>query len=76
MCTLMEKDVLMEEVSGVAAFISERISVENIPYELKRCGAIREFLLSNSPDDIDKESILQELSILKEKFVDMPVILD
>lgn len=55
MCTLMEKDVLMEEVSGVAAFISERISVENIPYELKRCGAIREFLLSNSPDDIDKE---------------------
>ena len=41
MCTLMEKDVLMEEVSGVAAFISERISVENIPYELKRCGAIR-----------------------------------
>ena len=45
MCTLIEKEVLMEEVSGVAAFIARRVSSDTIPNEIDRCADIRAFLL-------------------------------
>ena len=60
MCTLIEKEVLIEEVSGVAAFIARRVSSDTIPNEIDRCADIRAFLL--------KDVVLDELRKLKAKF--------
>ena len=43
MCTLMEKDVLIEEVSATAAFISNRFLDDSaLPKEFDRCADIRD----------------------------------
>ena len=68
MCTLMEKEVLIEEVSGVAAFIARRVSSDTIPNEIDRCADIRAFLLRTSPENIQKDVVLDELRKLKAKF--------
>lgn len=70
MCTLIEKEVLIEEVSGVAAFIARRVSSDTItiPNEIDRCADIRAFLLRTSPENIQKDVVLDELRKLKAKF--------
>lgn len=46
MCTLMEKDVLIEDVSATAAFISNRfLEDSDLPKEFNRCADIRDYLL-------------------------------
>ena len=76
MCTLMEKDVLIEEVSAVAAFIGYRFGKnESAPKEFLRTSEITRFLRTNSPENIDAESIRKELKNLKKPFLNKPVVL-
>lgn len=74
MSTLMEKDVLIEEVSGVAAFIGYR-STNGIPAELKRTAELNDFLYSSDPEQIDAEKIRSELTDLKRHFLNKPIVL-
>lgn len=64
MCTLMEKDVLIEEVSAVAAYIGYRF-IGELPDELIRIAAINDYLYSSDPEQIDAEQIREEIASLK-----------
>ena len=61
MCSLMEKDVLIEEVSATAAFIFYRTGKNA---QLKKnsivAAEINSFLYSNDPEDIDATKIRSE----------------
>lgn len=73
MCSLMEKDVLIEEVSATAAFIFYRTGKEcSTKKEFYRCAEINSFLYSNDPEDIDATKIRSELKEIKKKFEGLP----
>lgn len=74
MSTLMEKDVLIEEVSGVAAFIGYR-SINETPSELKRTAELNDFLYSSDPEQIDAEQVRAELADIKKLFLNKPIVL-
>ena len=73
MCTLMEKDVLIEEVSATAAFIAYRTPLNTKSEDLIECSEIRENLLMTSPQNINKQNILNRLKSLKEKYLRLSV---
>lgn len=77
MCTLMEKDVLIEEVSATAAFISNRFLDDSaLPKEFDRCADIRDYLLRTTPQNIDINVIRRELNTIRAKFINLPEVLD
>ncbi|WP_406029773.1 hypothetical protein [Succinivibrio sp.] len=77
MCTLMEKDVLIEEVSDAAAFISNRFLDDSaLPKEFDRCADIRDYLLRTTPQNIDINVIRRELNTIRAKFINLPEVLD
>ena len=63
MCTLMEKDALLEEISAVAAYLAK---CEHRHEDLKRCAEIRESLYSRVSSEIKVNVIREELKQLKE----------
>lgn len=69
----MEKDVLIEEVSATAAFIAYRTPLNTKSEDLIECSEIRENLLMTSPQNINKQNILNRLKSLKEKYLRLPV---
>lgn len=77
MCTIMEKEDLLLDVSETAAFISNRfLDNADLPDEFNRCADIRDLLLSTSYKEISRDDVLNELKSIKEKYVDLPEILD
>ena len=77
MCTIMEKEDLLLDVSETAAFISNRfLDNADLPDEFNRCADIRDFLSSTSYKEISRDDVLNELKSIKEKYVDLPEILD
>ncbi len=77
MCTIMEKEDLLLDVSETAAFISNRfLDNADLPDEFNRCADIRDFLLSTAYKEISRDDVLNELKSIKEKYVDLPEILD
>ena len=77
MCTLMEKDVLIEDVSATAAFISNRfLEDSDLPKEFNRCADIRDYLLRTAPQNIDINKVKTELDSMKEKFKSLPEVLN
>ena len=76
MCTLMEKDVLMEEVSATAAYIGYRFRKDEVaPKEFLRTAELTRYLRSTSPEKIDAEKIRKELEELKQPFLNKPKVL-
>ena len=76
MCTLMEKDVLIEEVSATAAFIGYRYRIdEPAPKEFLRTEEITDFIYASSPEKIDADQIRKELEDLKRPFLNKPIVL-
>lgn len=76
MCTIMEKEDLLLDVSETA-FISNRfLDNADLPDEFNRCADIRDFLLSTSYKEISRDDVLNELKSIKEKYVDLQEILD
>lgn len=77
MCTIMEKEDLLLDVSETVAFISNRfLDNADLPDEFNRCADIRDFLLSTAYKEISRDDVLNELKSIKEKYVDLPEILD
>ena len=72
MCSLMEKDVLLEEVSATASFISRRTPIGEDKPEFLHCSEISAFLYSHVPEDIDAKAIRSELHQIKQKFKNLP----
>lgn len=71
MATLIEKEVLIEAIAQVQAFVAKRVDV-NAPlteYEL-RLGEIRDFLYSNDPKDISYSSLLNEIKSIQKIVAD------
>lgn len=73
MCTLMEKDVLMEEVSATTAYIAYRTPKEKITEDLKECSKLHHFLLETQPEDINFDEVINILRRLKEKYLNLPM---
>lgn len=74
MSTLMEKDVLIEEVSAVAAFVGYRFNGE-LPSEFQRIAKISDSLYCSDPEQIDAEHLRAELADIKKPFLNKPIIL-
>lgn len=74
MCTLMQKDVLIELVAYAQAIVTKRVDVNSplTPEEL-RLGQIRDFLYSNDPEDISYSDVMAEVKAIQEKFEDKPI---
>lgn len=76
MCTLMEKDVLIEDVSANAAFIGYRYRTdEPPPKEFLRTEEISDFIYASSPEKIDADQSRKELEDLKRPFLNKPIVL-
>ena len=76
MCTLMEKDLLIEEVSAVASFIGYRYRIdEQAPREFLRTEELSNYIYKTSPEQIDCEEIRKELHELKKPFLNKPIVL-
>lgn len=73
MCTLIEKDVLIEEVSATTAYIAYRTPVDKDSDDLKECSKLRYFLLSNEPEKISMKTTREKIKFLKEKYANLPV---
>lgn len=77
MCTIMEKEDLLLNVSETVAFISNRfLANADLPDEFNRCADIRDFLLSTSYKEVLRDDVINELKSIKKKYVDLPEILD
>lgn len=74
MCTLMQKDALIELVANAQAIVTKRVDVNSplTPEEL-RLGQIRDFLYSNDPDDISYSAVVGEVKTIQGKFESKPI---
>lgn len=76
MCTLMQKDVLIENLAETTAFIGMRYKgVENAPVEFKMCGLLRYFILTHDPEGLNYDAINEEIAALRKSFENKPVVM-
>lgn len=73
MCTLIEKDILIEEVSATTAYIAYRTPIDKESDDLKECSKLRYFLLSNELEKINLMTAKEKLQFLKEKYINLPI---
>ena len=75
MCSRMEKELLIEEVSVVSAFIGYRFRKdEPVPEEFFKTEELQNFLYATSPELIDAEKIRKKLAALKQPFLNKPIV--
>lgn len=77
MCTLMEKDVLLDAISATTAFIAYRTPRApdyTATDDLKECSHLRYKILSSDPEQIDKPKVMEKLRSLKKKYLGLPPI--
>jgi hypothetical protein len=75
MCTLMEKDVLLDTISATTAFIAYRTPrgpTYTVTEDLKECSHLRYKILSSDPEQIDKQKVYEKLDALKAKYEGLP----
>lgn len=75
MCTLMQKDALIELVANAQAIVTKRIDPQ-LPLisEEIRLGEIRNYLYSNAPEDIHYSAIVNEIKNIQNKFENKPIL--
>ena len=62
MCTLMQKDVLIENLAETSAFIGMRFKgVEHIPLEFSMCGLLMYFILPHDALSQQKHLLLMQI---------------
>lgn len=74
MCTLMQKDVLIEVVANAQATISKR-TAPNTPRndDQRFLSNLRDELYSTHPDKIDYQRTLDDVKNIKEKYKNLPI---
>lgn len=72
------KEALLLDVSETTAFVTYRTPVNKTRTspDLSRLADIRHNLLISAPEDVSLEDVLNELRTIKEKYVNLPMILD
>ncbi|HDX1172864.1 TPA: hypothetical protein RNY16_002189 [Pasteurella multocida] len=75
MCTLMQKDALIELVANAQAIVTKRVDPD-LPLidEEIRLGEIRDYLYSNAPEDIPYSTIVDEVQAIQRKFENKPIL--
>lgn len=69
MCTLMQKDVLIELVANAQAIVTKCVDVNSpLTDDEIKLGKIRDFLYSTSPEDISYTSLINEVRTIQQKF--------
>ena len=64
MCTLMQKDVLIENLAETSAFIGMRFKgVEHIPLEFSMCGLLMYFILPHDALSQQKHLLLMQITL-------------
>ena len=73
MCTLMQKDVLAEDLAEAAAFIGKRFAnKDDVPLEFRMCGLLRDFLLTHDAAELDYDALCSDISALRSRFEAKP----
>lgn len=76
MCTLMQKDVLAENLAEAAAFIGRRFAdKDDVPLEFRMCGLLRYFLLTHEAAELDYDALCSDISALRSRFEAKPEVL-
>lgn len=73
MCTLMEKDVLIDILAEAIAFVAYREQEVEDTTESIRLMEIRDFIYSSSPEKIDFDKIPKEINELKKPYLNEPI---
>lgn len=73
MCTLMEKDVLIDFLAEAIAFVAYREQEGEDTTESLRLMEIRDFIYSSSPEKIDFDKIQKEINELKKPYLNEPI---
>ena len=73
MCTLMEKDVLLDTISGFTAFIAYRTPPYTDTDDLEECSLLMDKVLCSDPEQINKQNVLEKIRSLKNKYEGLPV---
>lgn len=68
----MEKDVLLDTISGTTAFIAYRTPPHRNTDDLKECSHLMYKILSSDPEQIDKQKVYEKLDALKAKYEGLP----
>ena len=69
----MEKDVLLDTISGFTAFIAYRTPPHKDTDDLEECSLLRDKVLRSDPEQINKQEVLEKIRSLKKKYEDLPV---
>ena len=72
MCTLMEKDVLLDAISATTAFIAYRTPAYTDTDDLEECSLLMDKVLCSDPEQIDKQKVYEKLDALKAKYEGLP----
>lgn len=73
MCTLMEKDVLIDILAEAIAFVAYREQEGEDTTESIRLMEIRDFIYSSSPEKKDFDKIQKEINELKKPYLNEPI---
>ena len=60
MCTLMEKDVLLDTISGYTAFIAYRTPPHTDTDDLEECSLLRDKVIRSDPEQINKQEVYEK----------------
>lgn len=75
MCTLMQKDALIELVANAQAIVTKRVDPDlPLTVEEIRLGKIRDYLYSNAPEDIPYSKVVDEVQAIQDKFENKPIL--
>ena len=75
MCTLMQKDALIELVANAQAIVIKRVDPDlTLTDDEIRLGKIRDYLYSNAPEDISYSTVIDEIQAIQRKFEDKPIL--
>lgn len=73
MCTLMQKDALIERVASVQALIARKTPrTDKRTTDQQRIVEIRSFLYNSFPENIDFQVIADECNVLYQKYSVLP----
>ena len=71
MCSLMEKDALIEKVAETLALVARNQSADEKPNEdRKKMRSLRSYLYSSSPENLDFFEIVKQCDEIQAKYKD------
>ncbi|HBO37555.1 MAG TPA: hypothetical protein DD638_02715 [Pasteurellaceae bacterium] len=74
MCTIMQKDVLIEMVADTQAIIAHRTEpASELNEDQKELVGLRSYLYGTSPDKLDFQELSDKVNNIRNKYISLPV---